>query len=172
MIIPPSIQYFDRGGWVGRSPAYSLATVRKPKNHRVHHPHRVGLTRRDLVRGNLWLTGKFPQILEFDVSDYPDTPDGRYFVVRARLWRKSNPALSEKHRQRLVNDLMSARRAVRDTKGNSDETAKARRRVDDAKVALGERGPVWWDNENIGFNRRMVMNTPYADWYSRLADLR
>lgn len=102
------------------------------------------------------------------MSKYPDTPDGRYFVVRGRLWRKSNPALAEDDRQRHVNDLMSARRAVRDAKSDPDETAKARRRVDDAKVALGERGPVWWDDGTPDFNRHMVKNTPYADWYSRL----
>lgn len=103
---------------------------------------------------------------------YPDTPDGRYFVVRGRLWRKSNPALADDDRQRLVNDLMSARRAVRDAKGNWDETVKARRRVDDAKVALGERGPVWWDDGSPDLSRHMAKNTPYADWYSRLADRR
>lgn len=106
------------------------------------------------------------------MSKYPDTPDGRYFVVRGRLWRKSNPALAEDDRQRLVNDLMSARRAVRDAKGNEDMTVKARRRVDDAKVALGERGPVWWSDGTPDLNRHMVKNTPYADWYSRLADPR
>ena len=26
-------------------------------------------------------------------DSYPTTPDGRYFVVRGRLWRASNPAL-------------------------------------------------------------------------------
>ncbi|MFD1328741.1 hypothetical protein [Mycoplana ramosa] len=103
---------------------------------------------------------------------YPSTPDGRYFIVRGRLWRKSNPALAEADRQRLVNDLMSARRAVRDAKGNSDKIVKARRRVDDAKVALGERGPVWWTDGTPDLNRHMVENTPYADWYSRLADPR
>jgi hypothetical protein len=47
---------------------------------------------------------------------YPDTPDGRYFVVRGRLWRKSNPALGEQARQELINELMSARHAVGDAK--------------------------------------------------------
>jgi hypothetical protein len=106
------------------------------------------------------------------VSKYPDTPDGRYFVVRGRLWRKSNPALAEDDRQRLVNDLMSARRAVRDAKGDPDETAEARKRVDDAKVALGERGPVWWSDGTPDLNRHMIKNTLYANWYSRLADPR
>lgn len=41
---------------------------------------------------------------------YPETPDGRYFVVRGRLWRKSNPALDDDLRQRLVKALM--RRAM------------------------------------------------------------
>ncbi|WP_313198229.1 hypothetical protein [Rhizobium sp.] len=41
----------------------------------------------------------------------------------------------------------------------------ARRRVDDAKTKLGERGPVWWDDGAPDYNRHMVTNTPYADWF-------
>jgi hypothetical protein len=33
-----------------------------------------------------------------------------------------------------------------------------------AKVALGERGPVWWADGAPDLNRRLVRNTPYADW--------
>ena len=101
---------------------------------------------------------------------YPDTPDGRYFVVRGRLWRKSNPALSEAERQALVRELMSARSAVRSAKGNAAETAAARRRVQAAKVALGERGPVWWTDGAPDFNRHLVKNTPYAGWFAGLAE--
>ena len=99
---------------------------------------------------------------------YPQTPDGRYFVVRGRLWRKSNPSLSAEMQKTLVSELMAARRAVRDGKGNPAAIAAARRRVDDAKVALGERGPVWWGDGAPDYNRRMAMNTPYADWFSLL----
>ena len=42
-------------------------------------------------------------------KDYPVTPDGRYFVVRGRLWRCSNPALPAATRERLVKELMQAR---------------------------------------------------------------
>ena len=45
------------------------------------------------------------------MSRYPVTPDGRYFVVRGRLWRCSNPQLSDEERQRLTAVLMAARRA-------------------------------------------------------------
>ena len=38
----------------------------------------------------------------------PVTPDGRYLVVRGRLWRRSGQALSEAERQTLVEGLMSA----------------------------------------------------------------
>ncbi|WP_438748257.1 hypothetical protein [Pararhizobium sp. O133] len=96
---------------------------------------------------------------------YPDTPDGRYFVVRGRLWRKSNPALDAETKGRLVKELMSARRAVRDAKDDSDKLASARRKVDTAKTALGERGPVWWADGAPDFNRYLVGNTPYAAWY-------
>lgn len=44
--------------------------------------------------------------------DYPVTPDGRYFVVRGRLWRMSNPSLHPDTRDRLVKELMTARRVV------------------------------------------------------------
>ncbi len=45
-------------------------------------------------------------------DDYPVTPDGRYFVVRGRLWRRSDPALPEAERARHVAALMDARRAI------------------------------------------------------------
>ena len=103
-------------------------------------------------------------------SRYPITPDGRYFVVRGRLWRMSNPALDETERARLVDELMAARRAVGVAKKAADAAAlaQARAQVDRAKRALGERGPVWWDDGAPDFNRRMAVNTTYADWFARL----
>ena len=102
------------------------------------------------------------------MADNPETPDGRYFVVAGRLWRRSNPALDPAERQDLINELMSARRAVRDGKGDPEAIAAARRRVDAAKVALGERGPVWWTDGSPDFNRHMAKNTPYADWFAAI----
>lgn len=46
-------------------------------------------------------------------TDYADTYDGRYFGVRGRLWRKSNPASPTLIRDELLKDLMSARLDVR-----------------------------------------------------------
>ena len=102
---------------------------------------------------------------------YPHTPDGRYFVVSDRLWRTSNPGLSPEHRQELVDQLMRARRQVGLTKkaGDAEAERQARSSVDKAKRALGERGPVWWTDGAPDLNRRMVANTPYADWYAALA---
>jgi hypothetical protein len=101
---------------------------------------------------------------------YPVTPDGRYFVVRGRLWRTSNPALAPDVRQEWVDQLMKARRAVGAAKkaGDADAEHSARAAVDAAKRALGERGPVWWLDGAPDFNRRMAANTPYADWYAAL----
>lgn len=98
---------------------------------------------------------------------HPVTPDGRYFVVRGRLWRMSNPALDPDRRAELTNQLMAARREVGAAKlaGNARAERAARRRVDDAKHELGERGPPWWTDEAPDMNRRMVKNTPYADWF-------
>lgn len=101
---------------------------------------------------------------------YPETPDGRYFVVRERLWRRSNPALLEVERQRFVSELMAARRAVGLASRSKDGDAlrAARARVDDAKRVLGERGPVWWNDGAPDYSRHMASNTPYADWFAAL----
>ena len=101
---------------------------------------------------------------------YPTTPDGRYFVVRGRLWRTTNPHLPEVERTRLVHALMKARSDVRRAKlaGNDAALADARKRVDAAKVELGERGPVWWTDGAPDFNRRMARNSPYKDWFESL----
>lgn len=98
----------------------------------------------------------------------PRTPDGRYLVVRGRLWRATNPTLEPAQRERLVQELMAARRAVRDAKGDAEALATARARVDAAKRALGERGPVWWTDGAPDYNRRLVGTTPYAAWYAAL----
>ncbi|OHB26258.1 MAG: hypothetical protein A2790_20035 [Phenylobacterium sp. RIFCSPHIGHO2_01_FULL_69_31] len=93
------------------------------------------------------------------------TPDGRYIIVDGRLWRASNPNLAADVRDRLTRDLMAARRAVRAATLAEDATAlrQARTQVHAAKVALGERGPVWWDDGAPDLNRRLVRNTCYAE---------
>jgi hypothetical protein len=96
------------------------------------------------------------------------TPDGRYIVVRGRLWRASNPALAETDRQAAVDALMNARRAVRDARGDPEKLARARAAVQAAKEALGERGPVWWEDGAPDYNRHLINNSPYADWFDRL----
>jgi hypothetical protein len=100
------------------------------------------------------------------------TPDGRYIVVRGRLWRTSDPGLSPERRQALVDALMDARRAVRRALSTGDPSAlaKARAEVDAAKVGLGERGPVWWDDGAPDLNRHMARTTPYAEWFANHGD--
>ncbi len=100
----------------------------------------------------------------------PETPDGRYFVVRGRLWRKSNPGLDEETRQQLVDELMAARRAVGAAKRAGDQSAedKAHAEVERTKRALGERGAPWWTDGTTDYNRHLAKNTPYATWYEAL----
>lgn len=97
------------------------------------------------------------------------TPDGRYLVVDGRLWRTANPDLSEEVRAELTAELMRARRAVGTALRHDDAEAErvARREVNRAKIALGERGVVWWDDGAPDFNRRLVRNTPYLQWYEQ-----
>ena len=97
-------------------------------------------------------------------SDYPHTPDGRYFVVGKRLWRLSNPGLAAAQREILVRRLMKARAALRGASG--EERVAVRARIDRVKRALGERGAPWWPDGAPDYNRHLVKNTPYAAWYS------
>ncbi|HEX2859507.1 MAG TPA: hypothetical protein VHP58_04875 [Alphaproteobacteria bacterium] len=97
------------------------------------------------------------------------TPDGRYIVVNGRLWRASNPHLPEEERRQLVSQLMQARRAVGTAlKGkNAPALKQARAAVQKAKVALGERGLPWWpETEGPDYNRHLVKNTPYIEWFN------
>lgn len=59
---------------------------------------------------------------------------------------------------------MDARRAVKEAKRGNGELKAARARVDSAKVAVGESGPVWWSDGAPDLNRHLVKNTPYAEW--------
>ncbi|MCJ2025751.1 hypothetical protein [Methylobacterium sp. J-067] len=88
------------------------------------------------------------------------------------MWRCADPSLPEDQRKALVSQLMDARRAVAQAKRSGDAAAMkaARAAVDVAKVALGERGPVWWEDGSPDLNRHMARNTPYAGWYESVSD--
>lgn len=104
------------------------------------------------------------------MTTYPQTPDGRYFLVRGRLWRCTNPNLSQQEIQMFTQALMGGRRAVRAAlaANDPDAVAAARAQVHAAKCALGERGRVWWNDGAPDHNRKMAKNTPYKDWYEAL----
>jgi len=97
------------------------------------------------------------------------TPDGRYVIVRGRLWRAANPDLGAAVRADLTARLMAARRAVAAAKrgGSVRKLSQARKAVHSAKVALGERGAPWWTDGSPDYGRCLAKNTPYAAWYAR-----
>lgn len=66
--------------------------------------------------------------------DPPRTPDGRYIVVRGRLWRATNPGLDAATRERETKRLMRARSAVGRATRTKDAAAEkaARAEVDAA----------------------------------------
>ncbi|MGV8846340.1 DUF3253 domain-containing protein [Tessaracoccus sp.] len=72
-------------------------------------------------------------------DDVVRTPDGHHIVVQGRKWRASDVAIPDNLRAELVSELMRARREV----GRRGD--EARPCVQDAKVALGERGEPWWE---------------------------
>ena len=60
---------------------------------------------------------------------------------------------------------MDARRAVGAAKRDGDPEAKksARAQVHEAKLALGERGPVWWDDGAPDQSLKLLKISSYAD---------
>lgn len=99
----------------------------------------------------------------------PITPDCRYLIVKGRLWRAANPLLDDQERGQLVHELMGARRAVKAAKANQDEEGlAAARRSGQSEEGIGRTGPVWWHDGAEDFNRHLVKNTPYADWFSKV----
>lgn len=92
--------------------------------------------------------------------------------MRGQLWRATNPALTEEERQRLVNVLMDARREVGVARKAGDAVAEraARAQVHAAKVMLGERGPVWWNDGAPDENRKRLANSSYAAWGATLSE--
>ena len=100
-------------------------------------------------------------------ASYPVTPDGRYFVVRGGCggcrilrWKRGSG------KTRAKADAGEGR--CRAGGGNDADLARrARRRVNEAKVALGERGPVV-GRRPPDYNRQMAVNTPYGQWFTSL----
>ncbi|MFG2972126.1 hypothetical protein ACGFYY_03835 [Streptomyces sp. NPDC048331] len=81
----------------------------------------------------------------------PDrTPDGHHVLIHGRRRRASDPGLPADVAARLRSHLMAARRAVHSALRSHDVRAErmARRRVHTAKVALGERGTPWWEQDD------------------------
>ena len=91
-------------------------------------------------------------------------------MVRGRLWRTTDPALPPAERERLTRELMSARRDKGTATRAGDDAARedARARVDAAKRALGERGPVWWDDGAPDLTRHLARTTGYAGWFAEV----
>lgn len=100
-------------------------------------------------------------------NKYPHTPDGRYFVAKNRLWRCTDPRLDEDEKRTHIKALMKARRAVRTALQQDDEDAlrQARNAVQNAKEALGERGPVWWNDDAPDEGGLAPHNSSYAEWW-------
>lgn len=101
-------------------------------------------------------------------NKYPHTPDGRYFIAKDRLWRCTDPRLTDDEKRLHIKALMKARRAVRTAQQQGDEEAlrQARASVQEAKEALGERGPVWWQDGAPDEGGLAPRNSSYAQWWA------
>jgi hypothetical protein len=90
--------------------------------------------------------------------------ESTHLVIDGRRWRKSDPSIPEKLRSELVHALMDARRAVLAAKRAADPAAEkaARARVQDAKLALGERGEPYWEERSEAGQRKRAAATMRA----------
>lgn len=95
------------------------------------------------------------------MSDRVPTPDRRYVVSRGVLRRATDPRLDDTSRRRALKALMQARMALR---ASPDDPA-ARAAVEAAKRALGEAGPVWWDDGAPDESFTPVERSSYAAWW-------
>lgn len=96
------------------------------------------------------------------MAEVEHSNDGRYIVVGGRRWRATDPTIPASLRQELVDELMSARRAVRSAKEDPTALRAARQRVQHAKVALGERGEPWWDTPSESGREARIESTTLA----------
>jgi len=88
----------------------------------------------------------------------PHTPDGRYLVSKGILKRCTNPDLDDGFRRKWLKTLMKARMA-KDSKAALD-----------AKIALGEAGPLWWDDDPTDYSGSTPDATPSAQWWRSLSE--
>ena len=100
-------------------------------------------------------------------KDHPTTPDGRYFVSKGKLWRKTDPRLEDSERRAAIKAMMQARRDI-GLAATEAETKAARTCIDAAKIRLGEKGPVWWDDGAPDESGLAPESSSYAEWWAGL----
>lgn len=91
-------------------------------------------------------------------KERPHTPDGKYLVARGLLKRCTNPNLADQDRRKAVKKLMQGRMS-------GDREA-----VTEAKIALGESGPVWWSDGAPDLSGTPPADTEYRGWWETLSE--
>ena len=84
------------------------------------------------------------------------TADGRFIVVDGRRWRATDPQIPDVRQAELRAALMTwwrEKRAAR-AAGDDDRLRQAQQGVQAVKVALGERGTPWWEQDDAERRRR------------------
>ena len=102
-------------------------------------------------------------------KDHPMTPDGRYFVSKGQLWRKTDPRLDDSERRAAIKAMMQARRDIAQAVTEAEDR-DARTRINAAKTRLGERGPVWWDDGAPDESGLAPDQSSYAEWWAGLSE--
>lgn len=145
-LVRPRPHGFNRNEPVG---AHRVALAGTPLRPRTEH-HETNVARKTTSLPRADHSEPTPAAATVERPPAPHTAtqasaiDG-YLVIDGRRWRATDPHIPPPLEATFTHALMDARRAVKAAKGKGAEAERAaRRRVQDAKVALGERGPRWW----------------------------
>ena len=94
------------------------------------------------------------------------TPDRRYLVVGDKLLRSYNPDLPNDRIDELLIVLFNSRRDLRRARQREGtEPPELVGAIEAARLALGQSGPVWWDDGAPDLDGAPVLSTCYAEWY-------
>ena len=110
--------------------------------------HKRNLVKKDEVvehGESLHSTAKKRRRTSHDDPEKQYTADGHHIVIYGRRWRATDPLIPLPRAAELRSELSRARSRIHHDRADAEAVKKHRRRVQELKVALGERGVPWWE---------------------------
>ena len=97
------------------------------------------------------------------------TPDRRYLLLGDKLLRSYNPNLPNDRIDDLLVVLFNSRCDLRRARQcDGTEPLELVDAIEAARRALGQSGPVWWDDGAPDLDGVPVLSTCYAEWFKSM----